>query len=267
LGSGDSVCFWDDLWLDGILAHKYPRLASFAKYDGISVLEVMQAEDLDTLFMLPLSEEALGELETLQEHLQEIDYDQDATDKWVPMWGNNYTSRWFYTHIFSAIEAHPVYKMIWKSRCTPRIKFFAWLILVDRLNTNSMLQRRHLNVQSSPICVMCNLGELETIEHLFFDCPFAQECWSTIGITWDESLQLFDRLTQARSSHVIPFFAEAALIAAWELWKLRNDKVFQRRDPSPGLWLSNFKSQCLLQSVRLKDDLRSSFCVWLDAFS
>jgi hypothetical protein len=38
-------------------------------------------------------------------------------------------------------------------------------------------------------------------------------------------------------------------------------------DPTPNIWLSNFKAQCSLQSVRFKDDLRSSFCVWLDAFS
>lgn len=72
---------------------------------------------------------------------------------------------------------------------------------------------------------------------------------------------------QARSTHAIPFFTEAVLIAAWELWKLRNDKVFQRRDPTAAVWLSLFKSQCFLQFVRFKDDLRSSFCVWLDALS
>jgi hypothetical protein len=32
-------------------------------------------------------------------------------------------------------------------------------------------------------------------------------------------------------------------------------------------WLAKFKNQCYLQSVRFKDDLRLSFCVWLDAFS
>jgi hypothetical protein len=51
------------------------------------------------------------------------------------------------------------------------------------------------------------------------------------------------------------------------LSKLRNDKALQRRDPSPSVWLSNFKSQCLVQSVHCKKDLRSSFCVWFDAFS
>jgi hypothetical protein len=267
LGNGKSVCFWDDLWLDGVLAHKYPRLTSFAKTDGISVFEVMQAEDLDTLFMLPLSVEALDELEALQLQLHQMEYDQDNVDKWAPMWGSKYTSRKFYTHVFSSVEAHPAFKVIWQSRCTPRVKFFAWLILVDRLNTKDMLQRRHLNIEGNPICIMCNLGELETTEHLFFDCPFAKECWSTIGISWDESLQLMDRMIQAQSTHNIPLFTEAALIAAWELWKLRNDRVFQRRDPSPVIWLSNFKNQCSLQSVRFKDDLRSSFCVWLDAIS
>jgi hypothetical protein len=267
LGDGSSVCFWDDLWLDGILAHKYPRLASFAKTDGISVLEVMQAQDLDTLFMLPLSVQALGELELLQEQLQELAYDENSTDRWIPTWGNKYTSHRYYSHVFTSIEAHPVFKVIWKSRCTPRIKFFAWLVLVDRLNTKDMLQRRHLHIQDGPNCVMCNTGDLETIDHLLFQCPFAQDCWARIGITWDTSLQLLDRVAQARTVHNIPFFTEAALIAAWELWKMRNDKVFQRHEPSPAAWLATFKNQCFLQSVRFKDELRSSFCVWLDAFS
>lgn len=69
VGNGSSLCFKDDLWTDTILSHTYPRLASFVKKDGISVHEVMQAEDLDTLFMLPLSEEAMEELESLQQQL------------------------------------------------------------------------------------------------------------------------------------------------------------------------------------------------------
>jgi hypothetical protein len=88
-----------------------------------------------------------------------------------------------------------------------------------------------------------------------------------INFDWDNTLQLNDRLMQARSASNLPFFTEATLIGAWELWKLRNDKVFQRRNPTPNMWLSNFKSQCLLQSIRCKEDLRSAFCVWLDAFS
>lgn len=185
VGDGSTVCFWDDLWTDEVLAHKFPRLASFAKNDSTSVLEVMQAEDLDSLFMLPLSVQALDELESLQDQLQGLTYDEDVTDVWVPIWGSKYSSHRYYSYVFSSVDAHPIYKVIWRSRCTPRIKFFAWLILVDRLNTKTMLQRRHLNIQGTPICVMCSLGEQETTEHLFFSCPFAQDCWMRMGISWD----------------------------------------------------------------------------------
>jgi hypothetical protein len=92
-----------------------------------------------------------------------------------------------------------------------------WLILVDRLNTKSMLRRRHLNIQDSDACVLCNTREVETIEHLFFDCPFAKDCWTAIHVDWDASFPLQDRFNQARLSSNLPFFTEATLIAAWEL--------------------------------------------------
>lgn len=233
LGNGSSVCFWDDLWTDSVLAQTYPRLASFARNDGVSVLEVMQAEDMDELFLLPLSQQAFEELKNLQAHLQTLPYNMNNEDRWIPKWGNTYTSRRFYSKVFSNIEAHPIFKVVWKSQCTPRVKFFVWLILVDRLNTKSMLQRTNLNIQDDINCVMCSNGQEETIDHLFFECPFTKEFWASIHLAWDDSLQLLDRLTQARMAHNLPFFTEVALIAAWELWKMRNDKVFQRRDPSP----------------------------------
>ena len=72
----------------------------------------------------------------------------------------------------------------------------------------------------------CNNGDGETIEHLFFDRPFAKECWGTLNFIWERSLPIMDRLVQAASTQNIPFFTEVALIAAWELWKMRNGNVF-----------------------------------------
>ena len=197
IGDGSTVYFWDDMWSDAVLSQEFPRLASFASNENASVLEVMQATDLDELFFLPLSQQAFEEYEVLQLQLQNLPYDADAKDCWLPTWGNVYTSRRFYSHVFSTMEAHPIFKAIWKSRCTPRVKFFAWLVLVDRLNTKSMLQRRHLNIQDDNICVMCNRGEEETIDHLIFNCPFAKECWAIIHFDWNDRLQLSDRLVQA----------------------------------------------------------------------
>jgi hypothetical protein len=104
------------------------------------------------------------------------------------------------------MEAHPIFKVIWKSRRTPRVKFFAWLILVDHLNAKNMLQRRNLHIQDGPFCVMCDSGAEETVEHLFFEYEFAKEYWAAINIFWDMSLPLLDRYTQAQETHSIPYF-------------------------------------------------------------
>jgi len=102
-----------------------------------------------------------------------------------------------------------------------RIKFFAWLILVDRLNTKSMLKRRNMLAEEEVNCVMCNLGEEEDIGHLFFSCPFAQQCWQKLNVTWDNTQNLATRVSAARSQYPGPFFMEISLIASWEIWKLR----------------------------------------------
>jgi hypothetical protein len=62
--------------------------------------------------------------------------------------------------------------------------------------------------------------------------------------------------------HTVPrhnFFTEASLIAAWEIWKMRKDKVFERRE------LCNFKNQCFLQSKSISNSLvyhLPSFKIW-----
>jgi hypothetical protein len=36
------------------------------------------------------------------------------------------------------------------------------------------------------------------------------------------------------------------LIAAWEIWKMRNQRIFDNENFSINSWFVNFKSQCLL---------------------
>ena len=72
------------MWSDAVLSQEFPRLASFASNENASVLEVMQATDLDELFFLPLSQQAFEEYEVLQLHLQNLPYDADAKDCWLP---------------------------------------------------------------------------------------------------------------------------------------------------------------------------------------
>jgi hypothetical protein len=54
-GGGVSACFWEDRWSASVFATSFPRLASFALNSAASIKEVLEAEDLDAIFLLPLS--------------------------------------------------------------------------------------------------------------------------------------------------------------------------------------------------------------------
>jgi hypothetical protein len=249
------VCFWEDKWRPEILSARYPRLASFARKREVSVQAVSVAENLDELFILPLSQQAHDEFVDLSNELLEVNLDVSL-----------FTPKRFYSFIYSTLEEHPIFRKTWKSSCTPKVKFFAWLVFIDRLNTKTVLTRRNIGDREDDLCVMCDARADETVEHLFFTCSFARGCWNKLNVTWDHNLDIPDRILKAIEKGLV-FYPEAILIAAWELWKARNDLIFQRHPATVDRWFGNFRNQCYLQAARFSTDLRASFCFWLDAFS
>lgn len=65
------------------------------------------------------------------------------------------------------------FQFIWKS-CVPyRIKVFSWLVVLGKLNTCDLVQKRnHHRVLSPSWCVLCR-GSDESIDHLLLHCPLA----------------------------------------------------------------------------------------------
>jgi hypothetical protein len=128
-----------------------------------------------------------------------------------------------------------------------------------------MLSRRHFNVQPNTLCVLCSASTEETIEHLFFECAFAKRCWDKLRIVWISEDDIHRRILITRQQAGIPFFVEIFLLAAWELWKLRNMTVFDGVQATFARWIRNFKDEAALQSHRLGQDDRRLACLWLDA--
>jgi hypothetical protein len=176
IGNVSTVLFWNDIWSDAILSSPIPRLFSYDSNQNASVKQIMKANDLESVLNLPLSAQAYEEYLSIQDYLSSQAYDFDGTDQWSFIWGSQqYSSRKFYSRVFAAQNVHQSFSWVWKSKCT-HLKFFAWLLLVDRLNTKTMLQCRNFNVQPNNCCVMCPDQQAEDIEQLFFQCPFAVAC-------------------------------------------------------------------------------------------
>ena len=203
----------------------------------------------------------------MQDLISTIDYLPDSEDSWTFIWGNaNYSSKKVYDMALTTLQVPRTFSILWKSQCTPRVKVFAWLMMVDRQNTRLMLRRRKFNIQSGVACVLCATGSEEDINHLFFSCPFAVRCWQKLQFIWDLTLDIHARILQARGASQITFFMEIFLIAAWEIGKLRNAVIFVGIRPTFYLWTVRFRDQVQLQLLRFNHDRDILVRAWLSSF-
>jgi hypothetical protein len=118
--------------------------------------------------------------------------------------------------------------LIWRAKITKKLKKFIWLVVRDRINSRNLLKRKNFKVQGDDYsCVLCNLNIEEYTYHLLFQCPLSTECWTSINIHWDHDLYFFDTIKKAREECQHELFMEVFSIAAWEIWKQQNAKIFR----------------------------------------
>ena len=80
------------------------------------------------------------------------------------------------------------------------------------------------------------------------------------------TLDIHARILQARGASQITFFMEIFLIAAWEIWKLRNAVIFDGIRPTFYLWTVRFRDQVQLQLLRFNHDRDILVRAWLSSF-
>ena len=75
--------------------------------------------------------------------------------------------------------------MIWNSIAPLKVEVFLWMLMRDRLHTKDHLIKKGWS--GDPFCVYgC---ELETRDHMFLNCEFAQDTWM-MAISFFDSPQL-----------------------------------------------------------------------------
>ena len=165
-----------------------------------------------------------------------------------------------------ALQVHKppsAFPMDMQSKCCNKLRVFIWLLLMDRLNTRNLLRRKNFKIEGNNYsCVLCRRQLEETAFHLFFECSFSRSCWESIGLKWTRTLPFFSMIQNARQSFNKPFFMEIFIIAAWGIWKQRNNMIFDQKQPSLHSWKKTFADEVLLQANRIKEDLRTELLEW-----
>jgi hypothetical protein len=268
INEGDTALFWYDHWKIGeevtTLQTRYPRLFSYAKDPWITVKEVFETQDLFGNFHLPLSEQAYEELITLQSLMESHSRVTGLKDVWS--WQGStreYKPKMFYSHTYLSQPFNPLLTWIWKSSCTMKIKVFAWMLIMDRLNTKDMVDRRHWHMEDGVNCVLCPLLTRETRDHLFFNCNFSVRVWNYLQIDWSSGDSMNELVIQARRSFGKPFFTEVVFIACWNIWIIRNGRVFRNERARFNKWRSAFIHDITLMKYRIKSAIKDELLRWI----
>lgn len=131
-------------------------------------------------------------------------------------------------------------KELWRASAPPKVKFFLWLAMHGRLWTAE--RRRRYGLQDEDACVLCG-QQLETTDHLLLSCFYAWEVWWRVlrhihlqHLAPNADHELRQWWLQMRS--LVPpglsrSFNSLVLLVAWNLWKERNNRTFQRTQAQP----------------------------------
>jgi hypothetical protein len=193
--------------------------------------------------------------------------DDEAKDSCHYAWGNStfMSSRFYHCH-FNSFQPPRPFIWIWDSCCANKIKVFSWFLLMDRLNVRNILRRKRHKLQGNDYtCVLCSATTEETTFLLFFSCPFSLRCWKHLNINWRFGQQFHSMMEEARHNFN-KFFMEIFILGCWQIWKQRNDFIFNRSSPSFLAWKLGFLEEANLQANRLSKDKRSQFLALNDLY-
>ena len=233
LGNGADFRFWEDNWSDrGRLAEDFPRLYALASDSSVTVQSAWTGAWTPAL-PIALSDQRMDDLLILQSRLAAIRPTVEERDAWI--WRRAmFLAKAAYASLRGQLMVEDAQtlrrcRLIWKRRLPLKIHLFAWLLLRRRLMTRVLRQRMY---PDSPVnCPLCNQG-VEDCDHLFFQCPLAQEAWQSISV-----VRLDTRSAEAFWTSISgSFFRREAdwrciFAVLWAIWTHRNEIIF--RDVSP----------------------------------
>ncbi|XP_050212856.1 uncharacterized protein LOC126664492 [Mercurialis annua] len=256
LGNGANIDFWQDKWAGNLtLSCTFPRLFSLAMDKQVSVLETFNVDHnsfgIRWKRRLRVGDQQL--LQQLQDQIVTFVPDVESRDHFCWNKKENYTPaafRQLLQHSSSSVQfnislssaanrrvthqlpRHLNCSYFWDFRIPPKINFFLWLLMRDRISSKAALAHRGILHTENINCSYCSLDE--TSLHIVMHCRYA---W----LTWNKLLHMCDVHT-ALPFNLLEFFSFWTSLSVkryrvlwqtiwffciWELWKARNKRVFQ----------------------------------------
>jgi hypothetical protein len=151
-------------------------------------------------------------------------------------------------------------QFVWQNKAPPRVKFFAWLLSLERIQCKTTLRRK--NIVDNTTCEAC-LAPDETAAHILFGCPSAQQFWNALQIptqlNWPvQAIKEISPPDHRPRKHFNTFL----LLCCWHIWKRRNARVFRSDRTTLSATLGACKTEAYLWGSRLPRQDRMIATTW-----
>ena len=125
-------------------------------------------------------------------------------------------------------------KWVWKVKAPPKITFFLWLVVADRLPHNALLWSRKI-IQSN-MCQWCP-GQSEDSDHILRTCCKAREVWDLAcpqldSAFFDEPFNVWlkrNATVQYPANTITLPWGQLFIFILWSLWLRRNASIFSQQ--------------------------------------
>ncbi|KAL5709840.1 hypothetical protein ACHQM5_020477 [Ranunculus cassubicifolius] len=252
-GRGQSISFWHDIWLgESALCDTFPELYAFSAVKNAKIGDVFIPNENGGSWNIIFSRRAQDwEVEKLMEfygilHEAGLLFGEEDGRVWI--WGNggNFSVKSFYEEIAKDLAEKELrndeilrlfpHEKVWDLEIPFRICFFAWMAFLGRIQTMDNLNERGLNLVN--LCVLCDEGEEEDVDHLLLRCTRANEVWEwffgSFGVPWvkprsiKEALRmdLIQEELQPKGKWIARHLPKAIM---WALWNERNRRIFEHK--------------------------------------
>jgi hypothetical protein len=190
-------------------------------------------------FLRPAHDWELEMISSFMEVLYQSGVKGYGPDKvwWQKSSGKGFQVKSFYKALLPSIGTSVPWKIIWKTKVPPRVRFFVWTAAMDRILTVQNLRRRHVMVIDW--CYMCKASG-ESTDHLLLHCPIVYDLWccifSLFGLQWVMPKGVLDLLAcwgEGRGKSKIQVLWNSIPHGIfWVLWCERNSRAFEGRERS-----------------------------------
>ncbi|XP_057775476.1 uncharacterized protein LOC130994451 [Salvia miltiorrhiza] len=285
LGEGDTISFWHHCWTGNHrLRDQFPTLFRLStNQDGV-IKEMRLWVEGVWVWKLEWSRELrgrdLGLLTTFFAIINPFKACAGKKDGWS--WKHSSCGLFSVNSAYKAIRSNSnktearrkdsVYTKIWNAPAPFKAKTTAWRIMKGRLATcENLIKREVISPSTEANCILC-ATQTETLEHLLFTCPKADEIWFDF-LGWIGKKTALHRRTNA---HFLAFTslgskADVQLLTGiwicivWSIWKERNNCKFNQGEWNRQKIVAEIKTR--IWSWKLAFKIQSSSLDFKDFFS